>query len=69
MLLQLSRLPEDKLKPIFLEDQWATLAPQLAEAKRRESMLTRDGYVPEDDVAAGPPSARAGTTKAEKKQG
>jgi hypothetical protein len=69
ILLQLSRLPEGKFKPIFREDQWATLAPQLAEAKRREPMLTREGYVPESDVAVGLPSARAGTTKAEKKQG
>ncbi len=69
VLVQLSRLPEDKFKPIFRVDQWATLAPQLAEARRREPMLRREGYVPENDVAAGLPSPHAGTTKAEKKQG
>jgi hypothetical protein len=69
LLLQLSRLPEGKLKSIFREEQWASLAPQLAEARRREPKLTRDGYVPEEDVAVGLPAARPGTTEAEKKQG
>ena len=54
VLFQISRLPEARLKPIFSNDQWAKLGVQLAEAKRREPMLKKDGYVPDNDVAAAP---------------
>ena len=54
MMFQISRLPESALKPLFSEDQWAKLGAQLAEAKRREPMLKRNGYVPDNDVAAAP---------------
>ena len=69
VLLQVSRLPEGKLKLIFREDQWATLAPQFAEARLREPMLRREGYVPESDVVVAPSSGNIPAAKVEKKQG
>lgn len=69
VLLQVSRLPERELKAILREDQWTTLLPELAEAKRREPMLRRDGYVPESDVVVAPSAAGTHATKVEKKQG
>jgi hypothetical protein len=68
VLWQVSQLPEPVLKPIFREDQWAKLTPQLAEARRREPMLKREGYVPDRDVVVGPSPADA-PPKSEKKQG
>jgi hypothetical protein len=68
VLWQVSQLPEPVLKPIFREDQWAKLTPQLAEARRREPMLKREGYVPDRDVLVGPSPADAPATS-EKKQG
>jgi hypothetical protein len=71
VLFQISRLPGATLKPLFTETQWATLSVQLAEAKRREPMLKKDGYVPENDVAAAPAPdpANEPKEKREKKQG
>jgi hypothetical protein len=54
VLFQISRLPEATLKPLFREDQWAELSVQLAEAKRKGPTLKKDGYVPDNDVAAAP---------------
>jgi hypothetical protein len=54
VLFQISRLPEATLKPLFREDQWAKLCVQLVEAKRKEPALKKDGYVPDNDVAAAP---------------
>jgi hypothetical protein len=54
VLLQVSRLPEAKLKPILRDDQWTKLRPQIAEARRQEPELKREGYVPDNDVAAAP---------------
>jgi hypothetical protein len=68
LLWQVSQLPEPVLKPIFREDQWAKLMPQLAEARRMEPMLKREGYVPDRDVVVGPSPADA-PPKSEKKQG
>jgi hypothetical protein len=68
VLWQVSQLPEPVLKPIFREDQWAKLMPQLAEARRMEPMLKREGYVPDRDVVVGPSPADA-PPKSEKKQG
>ena len=68
VLWQVSQLPEPVLKPLFREDQWAKLTPQLAEARRKEPMLKREGYVPDRDVLVGPSPADAPATS-EKKQG
>jgi hypothetical protein len=67
VMFQISRLPEVALKPIFSEDQWAKLSVQLAESKRREPMLKKNGYVPENDVAAAPeqPTDTSATRKNE----
>jgi hypothetical protein len=70
ILLQLSRLPEEKLKPIFTEAQWTTVKVQIAEAKKQETQLKKDGYLPDDDVA-GAPAGATGThdTQPESKRG
>ena len=67
VLFQISRLPETTLKPLFSEDQWAKLCVQLLEAKRKEPALKKDGYVPDNDVAAAPeqPDDTTGTHKNE----
>jgi hypothetical protein len=65
VLVQISRLPEATFKPIFSNDQWAKLSVQLAEAKRREPILKKAGYVPENDVAAVP--AQTNDTSATRK--
>jgi hypothetical protein len=67
VLFQISRLPEATLKPLFSEDQWAKLCVQLLEAKRKEPALKKDGYVPDNDVAAAPeqPDDTSGTHKNE----
>ena len=69
VLVQISRLPEATLKSLFSEKQWATLSVQLAEAKRREPKLKKDGYVPENDVVAAPARANEPKAKGEKEQG
>ena len=54
MLLQLSRLPEGKFKRDLEGGAMGEVTPQLAEARRREPMLERDGYVPENKVVRAP---------------
>jgi hypothetical protein len=54
LLLQLSRLPEERLKPLFSDGQWKTVQVQIAVAKGQETQLKNDGYVPDDDVAGAP---------------
>jgi hypothetical protein len=68
VLLQLSRLPEDQLEPIFRPEQWQKLQPEIANAKQMAPELEREGYVPERDVAAAPPSGDT-PANAEKKRG
>ncbi len=58
LLLQLSRLPEERLKPIFLREQWQKVALQIAHAKGLETELKKEGYVPDDEVAGAAPGAR-----------
>jgi hypothetical protein len=69
VLFQISRLPEGRLKPIFSNDQWAKLGVQLAEAKRREPMLKKDGYVPDNDVAAAPAQTNDASAARKNEQG
>jgi hypothetical protein len=47
VLVQLSRVPENELKTIFSDDQWAKLSRHFEEAKRLEATLEREGYLPE----------------------
>ena len=69
MLFQISRLPEARLKPLFSNDQWAKLGVQIAEAKRREPILKKDGYVPDNDVAAAPAQTNHTSATRENEQG
>lgn len=47
LLLQLARLPEDKLKPVFREAQWRTLTTWFDNAKATEQFLNQNGYLPD----------------------
>ena len=69
VLLQISRLPEVGLRPIFSNDQWAKLSVQLAEAKRRGPMLKKDGYVPDNDVVSAPEQSNDTGATRKKEQG
>jgi hypothetical protein len=58
VLIQLGRLPEDKLKPLFDDAQWNALRQQLAQFKALEPQLIKVGMLPvEDDEADEPPGA------------
>ncbi|SIO58134.1 hypothetical protein SAMN05444166_5573 [Singulisphaera sp. GP187] len=46
VLFQLSRLPQDRIKPIFRDAQWQLVKTQLENAGRYESMLTKQGVLP-----------------------
>ncbi len=47
LILQLARLPEETLKPIFREAQWRTLTTWFDNAKRMEPFLNQNGYLPD----------------------
>jgi hypothetical protein len=49
ILVQFARLPEQKLKQVFDEDQWQTVIGQFAGYWRYEPMLKRSGLMPVDD--------------------
>jgi hypothetical protein len=52
LLLQIGRLPEEKLKPLFGETQWKIVSWQLAQFKELEPMLKQPGQLAgEDDEA------------------
>ncbi len=51
LLLQLGRLPEEKLKPLFGETQWEMVNQQLAQVKELEPMLRQSGQLPDEDEA------------------
>ena len=53
VLFQLSRLPQDRIKPIFREAQWRLVRQQLDAALRYEQMLKKQGV-----LAAGPEAER-----------
>jgi hypothetical protein len=46
MMLQASRLPEEKLKPIFDASQWRLLGGRFDRAKSLERILVTEGYLP-----------------------
>ena len=51
LVYQMSRMPEQELKPIFDEEQWQKIGRQFAEAQRLEKTLKLGGFLPEADVA------------------
>jgi len=51
LMFQVSRLPMEKLRPIFDDVQWGTLERQLAFAVRLEPTLKEGGFVPDYQVA------------------
>jgi hypothetical protein len=54
MIYQLSRLGEDKLKPLFDDSQWIVINRALTRAKRLEPLLKQKGLLDEDDDADKP---------------
>ena len=48
VLLNASRLPEAKLKPIFDEPQWRVMNRHFSQAKGMEPFLRQQGFVPAD---------------------
>jgi hypothetical protein len=50
---QLSRIPEERLRPIFDDTQWRTLSRRFDESKDSEQVLRSGGYL-RDGAAAGP---------------
>jgi hypothetical protein len=48
-LLQLGRLPEEKLKPLFDETQWEIVNQHLAQIQQMEPMLKQVGQWPVED--------------------
>jgi hypothetical protein len=49
IILQLSRLPEDKVRPIFSDPQWASLRQRFAQVKQLEPMLRESGVLRDQD--------------------
>jgi hypothetical protein len=47
LLIQLSRLPEGKLKPLFLEGQWRSLTAQFNNAQGMEAFLIKNDFLPD----------------------
>jgi hypothetical protein len=52
LLLQLGRLPEEKLKPLFDETQWEIVNQHLAQFQQMEPMLKETGQWPIEDDGA-----------------
>ncbi len=57
MMLQASRLPPDRIKPIFDDAQFRKLLVRLEQARRMESILVGEGYVSASPLAASGPRA------------
>ena len=55
ILLQASKLPESKIKPIFDDAQWRILSRQLTQAKSMELFLKRNGFLDDDGAADNKP--------------
>jgi hypothetical protein len=49
VLLQASKLPEAKLRPIFDDAQWKVLSRQFAQVQGQEFMIKSNGYVPAEE--------------------
>ena len=54
VLYQLSRIPEDKIKPVFEDVQWRFLKRQLDQGRGMEMFLRQNGFVPADGPDPGP---------------
>jgi hypothetical protein len=55
LLFELGRLPEEKLKRLFDEDQWQIVNQQLIGYRQLEPMLKRAGLIPTNDDGADNP--------------
>ena len=66
VLLQASRLPADKVKPLFDDAQWRALGQQFEQAKGMETFLLKNGFLAEDDLPKNGGDAKADTPKADK---
>jgi len=60
ILVQLGRLPEEKLKRLFDEDQWPIMSQQLAGYQQLEPMLKQAGLMPGADDGADSSDERPG---------
>ena len=47
ILYQAAMLPEERIKPIFDDTQWKSLAPYFNQAKRMADFMKNGGYLPE----------------------
>jgi len=63
LLLQLGRLPEEKLKRLFDEDQWQIVNQQLIGYRQMEPMLELAGLMPTNDDGADNPDEQLPPTK------
>jgi hypothetical protein len=59
VMLQLAKLPEEKVKPIFNEAQWRLVGTYFANARGMEPTLVQSGVLP-DGVAAEPAGGAKG---------
>lgn len=57
VLLQMAKLPPEKLKPIFDERQWKALQAQLEQAKQMERHLQLNGILDQEPAKAVPDKA------------
>lgn len=48
VMLQASKLPEEKLRPLFAEAQWRALSRYFDQAKRMEPFLRNQGLLPDE---------------------
>jgi hypothetical protein len=69
LLLQLARLPEEKLKRLFDEDQWQIVNQQLIGYRHLEPMLERAGLMPTNDDGAENPDEQLRPTSLGTKRG
>ena len=51
IMFQVSRIPVEKLRPIFDETEWRLLRLEFDAARRQEPMLRESGLLPEDRPA------------------
>jgi hypothetical protein len=58
VLIQVARLPEAKLKPLFSEPQWHLLSQQLRQALELEQYFKQQGLLDDDRDAAEQPAGR-----------
>ena len=72
VMFQASRLPESKLKPIFLEAQWKLLKQHVESWNDAEQFLESEGFVFDDRPASSktqPPAAGGRTAEVQFKEG